>query len=326
MTTAANNKEANPSLVQTVSDALINDILKERKAERRWKMVRRLLYVATMVLGLVYYVGFVLFNLGHKFVPDSEMVAVVHISGEISAKGLASADKVIPALKNAFERKNVKAIALAIDSPGGAPVEAERIYQAIEALKIKNPKPVYAFINNLGASAAYMIAVHADRVYAANYSLVGSIGAVMSGWDFHKALEKFDVSQKVYASGKLKALMNPYIASTPEGDAKALALVTNMGEQFRSDVLRARSKQLAGNTIDLGTGEVWTGEQAVKIGLVDEIGTIDQVVASVFAVRSFDFGPSHSGFPMLSMSIDSAFEAMGRGVVAGLKQSQLDVR
>jgi protease IV len=305
-----------------LTDRLVGDILKERISNRRWSLVKRGLWVLAIVLSLVYYVAFVMTSMGYRMMPSSEIVGVVKIHGEISSMGLASAEKVIPALRRAFVAPNVKAVALSIDSPGGAPVEAERIFNAIEQFKKSHPKPVYAFINNLGASAGYMIAIHADQIYAANYSLVGSIGAVISGWDFHKAMEKLNVGQRVYASGALKSLMNPYAAMTPEAEAKASSLVHAMGQRFKQDVIAARGARLT-TKADIATGEVWNGAEAKAMGLIDEIGTMDDVIAAKHSIKTFDFGPGKPGIPGLS----AISEDFGRGVASFLfEASAIQVR
>jgi protease IV len=309
------------TLMGSVADQLVADILKERKAERRWKVVRRAIWIGMVLLGLVYYIAFVVTAWGYRMIPNTDLVAVIHLKGAIGSDGLASAEKVIPALKRAFERPNVKAIAIAIDSPGGAPVESERINNAIDSLRAKYPKPVLAFVNNLGASAAYMVAIKADTIYAANYSLVGSIGAIMSGWDFHKALDKLSVSQRVYASGSLKGMLNPYVETSPDADAKAKDIVTKMGERFRDDVVAARGTKLL-KGVDIATGEVWNGFEAKRIGLVDEIGTLDDVVESKFKLKTFDFGPGRPGLPLIS----AAFEDIGRGLAQAVMNNSISIQ
>jgi len=159
-----------------VSDELVKDVLRERRSERRWRLIKRGMMVAAGVVFFTLYLFGYAKQQGWKMIPNNEITAVIHIDGEISAGATASAEKVVPLLRKAFETKNVKAVVLSIDSPGGAPVEAERIYQSIKAFRKKHPKPIVAVINNVGASAAYMVALHTDKIYAANYSLVGSVG------------------------------------------------------------------------------------------------------------------------------------------------------
>lgn len=274
---------------QAISDDLIRDVLRDRRSERRWRLIKRWLLVGAGSISFLLYLFSYASSLGWKWIPNSEITAVIRIDGEISSGSTASADRVVPLLRKAFEAPNVKAVVLSIDSPGGAPVEAERIYQAITSFKKKHNKPVVSVINNVGASAAYMVALHTDKIYAANYSLVGSVGAVLTGWDFHKALEKLDISQRVYASGKLKSMLNPYLPMTPEAERKAQEMVQLMGQRFKQEVQAARGTKLKGD-VDYTTGEVWDGAQAKEIGLIDEIGTLD-TVTDKWGSPAHDFGP-----------------------------------
>jgi len=187
---------------------------------------------------------------------------------------------------------------LSIDSPGGAPADAERIADALTNLRRKHDKPLHAVIGNIGASAAYMIALRADRIVAGKYSLVGSIGAVMAPWQFDRAIARLDVSQRVYASGKLKSFLNPFTAVTPEADAKARHLVDQLGSTFVTDLKTARGPALKAG-IDYGTGEIWSGVEAKEIGLVDSIGTLEDVVALEWGLKSYDFGPPRQSVGLL---------------------------
>ena len=219
-------------------------------------------------------------------------VALVKVEGQISATSkLASADKVVASLKRAFEDKNVQRVLLYIDSPGGAPVEAERIMDAVTELRKKHDKPIQAVIGNLGASAGYMVALSADEIVSAKYSLVGSIGAILQSWDVHRVLEKYDVKAKTYASGKLKGMLNPFEPSTPEGEAKAQALVDELGRQFETLLVERRGKKLRQPPEAYTTGEVWGGQDALGLGLVDSNGTIETIMASHPDLKLVNFGP-----------------------------------
>lgn len=274
----------------------------ERKAERRWRMFfQGIFFAAPLIIGLLYFVFF-LTSTGFRLGPFTDVVGVVHIDGQIASGTNASAETIIPALERAFKNTHVKGIVISIDSPGGAPAEAERIYRAIASLKEKHNKPIIAVINNVGASAAYMIAMHADKVVAGKYSLVGSIGAIMAPWDFHRAIAKLDVSQRVYASGKFKAFMNPFTPVPPEADAKAKQLVNQMGQSFVNDLKATRGAFLKAD-IDYGSGEVWGGVEAKELGLVDTIGTVDEVAASTWGLKTYSFGPHQEGFGAFSASL-----------------------
>lgn len=282
---------------------VINVLMLDRKEERSNKTLRAWIYFMIFGVPALLYGAVAVKASGWSPFADKPMVAVVHIDGPIAPDATASADHVIPALTKAFESDHVKGVVLSIDSGGGAPLESERIYRAMESLRKAHPKPIVAVINNFGASAAYMIALHADKIYAGKYSLVGSIGAVMTGWDVHKALAKYDVSHRVFASGSLKAMLNPYVAMTPEAEHKAQQLVEDMGTQFLSELKAKRGKTLKAN-VNYGSGEAWVGQSAKEIGVVDEISTIDQVVKATWDLPTKDFGPAELRLPILSASAD----------------------
>lgn len=293
-----------------VSAAQIEAREKARHSFERWNfLLRAFIFGAPVLIGLV----LVLLSLAktnewsiNPSLPD--IVGVVNISGEIKSTGAASADKVIPALEKAFETKESRAVVIKINSGGGEPVESERINAAIANLKAKHKKPVIAVIEGLGASAAYMIAMRADKVYAGRYSLVGSIGAVMAGFDLHKAMERLSVDHRVFASGSLKTMMNPFAAQSASADQKAKSLVSALGTAFVDDLKTARGVHLRPK-VDFGTGEVWTGAQAKELGLVDEIATLEDVVAQQFpGTKTHSFGPIPTGIPFLSAAWQGAAE------------------
>jgi protease IV len=209
----------------------------------------------------------------------------------------------------------VKVVVLSIDSGGGAPVEAERIGFMIDTLRKKHGKPVYAVIQNIGASAAYMIAMNTDKIYAGRYSLVGSIGAVMSSWDLHRAINKLEVEQKVFASGELKAMLNPFVAPTKGAERKAQELVDKAGAIFQSQLMeRRKSKLITG--INYGSGEIWDGDQAVKIGLIDELGTIESIALAHDAVIR-EYGPTQRTYSPFSALASETVQAMASAWATG---------
>jgi protease IV len=290
----------------------------ERKSEHRWRMMfQALVFGLPVVLGIVYFLFF-LSSTGFRWGPFGEVVGVVRIEGPISSTERASADSIVPLLEKAFSNPSVKAVVLSIDSPGGAPVEAERIYTAIGSLKRKHQKPVVAVINNLGASAAFLIALHADKIVAGRYSLVGSIGAIMAPWQLDRAIAKYDISQRVYASGKLKSFLNPFTPVTPEVDMKAQKLVNELGTYFVEEVMARRGTHLKAG-VDVATGEVWAGPEAKEIGLVDAVGTLDDYVATTWGVQTYDYGPSAQGLQLLGRSIqDILVGSVQRLVTSGV--------
>lgn len=291
-----------PQLQNAMANAMLRELIADQRSKRKWSVIKRIFISAFFIIGLIFYIAFELKLSGFGFTPNGKVIGVVRIEGDILSNSMASADKVVPALKKAFNSKSTTAVILAIDSPGGSPVEAARISFVLDELKRETKKPAYAVIQNVGASAAYMIAMHADKVYASQYSLVGSVGAVLSTWDLHEAIESYKVRQKVFASGPLKAMLNPFTPSTPEADAKAQFLVDTMGNRFSDELKSLRGERLKAD-FKYNTGEIWDGLGAKDIGLVDEIGTIESVISAQEDTKMHDFGPGSKNSGIFSASV-----------------------
>lgn len=266
------------------TERLVGEVVKDFRSNRRWVWLRRFGLTAMFLLAFV--TGLWSFIVKVGIVPTfGESVAVVTIKGEIMDGAVASADRVIPALRSAFKDEDAKAVILEIDSPGGSPFEAERINTELAALRKEHPKPVVAVINTMGASAGYMIAVHADRIVAGRYSLVGSIGIIASAWDVSGLAKRYDIQQESFASGPLKDMFNPLRPRSEAERVKAKAMVGSFAKVFVEEVRKARGSKL--KVQDFASGEAWTGDEALAMGLIDEIGTIDSVAHHIGLPASY---------------------------------------
>ena len=216
------------------------------------------------------------------------ILAAVEVSGVVGAKAGVDEERVIKGLRRAYQAAP-KAVVLRINSPGGAPYVAERITTVLDELKGEFPHiPLYAVIEGVGASAAYLIAIHADEIIAGRYSTVGSIGAVLSSWDMHRLAERVEVGKHIFASGRLKAMLDPFRPLQAAEAAKAQAIVDTVAQVFASEVQAQRGSAQALDMAALTTGEVWVGEQAVALGLVDRLGTLE-TLSRELAVKVVDF-------------------------------------
>ncbi|MFC1354826.1 MAG: S49 family peptidase [gamma proteobacterium symbiont of Clathrolucina costata] len=205
-------------------------------------------------------------------------VAFVEVYGPIMSGQLADADRLIPALQEAFKEPLSKAVALRINSPGGSPVHAGRLYNEINELQKQYPdKPVYAVIEDMGASAAYYIASAADKIYVDQASMVGSIGVITAGFGYDKIMEKVGVERRVLTSGTNKALLDPYSPADPKVQAYWKTMLAEIHEQFISAVKAGRGDRLHTETPDLFSGLVWTGAKSIEIGLSDGLGSMASV-------------------------------------------------
>ncbi len=223
------------------------------------------------------------------FGEEKPILGVIKLSGTVGTKNGILATPVIETLKRAFEDESVDKVVLLINSPGGSPYTSERIINVIDNLKAEHEKPLVAIIEGSGASAAYMIAAHADRIIAGNYSTVGSIGAIMSTWDFHKLAEKVQVGQNIFASGKLKDMLNPFREALPHEKKKAQRIVDQAARFFADDVIANRGDKLKIDRDKMTTGEVWVGGEALALGIIDEIGNIDTLKEEGdYEIRDFE--------------------------------------
>lgn len=313
--------------VDLIKDQIIIDVLKERKSERWWRWIRRAGiaagFTSVLVISMSTYVG----ERGGLFTPR-EQVAVIAIHGEIGEGKMASAAKVVPALRKAFESDKVRAVVLDIDSPGGQPQESERIYREMDRLKKEHKKPVVSVISAQGASAAYLIAIHTDKIVAGNYSMVGSIGALIQTWNFAKIADKVGVGRNTVTSGRYKDLLNPFREVTKDERQKVEELVHAMADEFIAEVVERRrhDPDFKDGNNDVFTGEVWSGGDALRLGLIDSIGTLEEVTQS-YGYTVTSYGPGHSSGGLFSMvGFDSFAEGVAERVLQKMTGSGMEVR
>lgn len=250
--------------------------LVEQRTARRWRNGIRLgwlLLIATLVwLGM-----------GKGGAPtdvSKPHTAMVVIKGEIASGGEASADLLVSAIRSAFEDQGAKAVVLLINSPGGSPVQAGIINDEIRRLKVKHGKPVYAVVEETCASAAYYIAVAADQIFVDKASVVGSIGVLMDGFGFTGLMDKLGVERRLMTAGDNKGFMDPFSPQTEKQRAFAQAMLDQIHQQFIAVVKDGRGARLK-ETPETFSGLFWTGQQAVEMGLVDQLGNLDYVAREV---------------------------------------------
>ncbi len=257
-------------------EKLVFATIKEQQSARRWKIFMRLVWLA--IIGAI---GWMVYT--NNTVASSASTphtAVIQIKGEIASGAEASAEYVVDALRTAFEDKGAQAIVLLIDSPGGSPVQAGIINDEITRLKALHNKKVYAVVEETCASAAYYIAAAADNIYVDKASLVGSIGVLMDGFGFTGLMDKLGIERRLMTAGANKAMLDPF---SPQDDAQRAYIQSMLGEihdQFIEVVKKGRGERLK-VTPDTFSGLVWSGQQAVNLGLADQLGNLDYVAREV---------------------------------------------
>jgi len=213
-------------------------------------------------------------------------VAVLPLYGVIAAGGrfkqainLASfADRI----DEAFSTPGLSAVALLINSPGGSPVQSALITKRIRDLAAEKNVPVLAFAEDLAASGGYMLALAGDEIYANESSLLGSIGVVSSGFGFKDAIAKIGVERRLYTAGESKAMLDSFSEEKAEDVARLREMQNEIHEHFKKMVRDRRGKRLKGLRGKIFSGEVFTGHEAVKLGLIDDLGDLRGVMRDRF--------------------------------------------
>lgn len=277
-------------------EKMLMEGLKEQRRSRRWGVFFKLLTFAYFAVFIVIAATSAK-DAGVK--SDEDHVAVVKVSGVIAEDEAASSDKIATGLRDAFEHEKTKAVLLVINSPGGSPVQSGQIYDEINRLKEKHDKKVYAVIKDVGASGAYYIAAAADEIYADKASLVGSIGVISSGFGFPEALDKLGVERRVFNAGANKAMLDPF-SKLDEGQVdfwQSVLKVTH--KQFIDQVRKGRGEKLKDDE-QVFSGLIWTGEQAVDLGLIDGLNSPGGVARDVIGVDNIvDFSFQEPPFASL---------------------------
>ncbi|MBC7718416.1 MAG: S49 family peptidase [Chitinophagaceae bacterium] len=270
------NQLNSPGWERATLEKLAFAALNEQKATRRWKTFVRLSWLAFFVV--------LVWMALHRGTPVSDAsgphMAVVEIKGEIAAGADASAEFINAALKAAFEDDGAKAVVLLINSPGGSPVQAGMMNDEILRLKAKHKKPVYAVVEETCASAAYYIAVAADQIFVDKASIVGSIGVLMDSFGFTGLMEKLGVERRLLTAGENKGFLDPFSVQTEKQRAFAQTMLNQIHQQFIAVVKAGRGKRLK-ETPDMFSGLFWTGQQAIELGLADQLGTLEYVAREV---------------------------------------------
>jgi protease-4 len=250
--------------------------IREQQAARRWKLFMRLAWL--VVIGAA--VWFVYKAEAMNVPITTPHTAVIDIKGEISSGAEASAENVVSSLKTAFEDKGAQAIVLLIDSPGGSPVQAGIINDEITRLKAVHNKKVYAVVEETCASAAYYIAAAADNIYVDKASLVGSIGVLMDGFGFTGLMEKLGIERRLLTAGSNKGMLDPFSPQDEAQRAYIQSMLNEIHTQFITTVKKGRGDRLK-ETPDTFSGLVWSGQQAVNLGLADGLGSLDYVARDI---------------------------------------------
>jgi protease-4 len=303
-----------------VLEKVVNHSVTEQRRARRWGIFFKL-------LTFVYLFGAVwLFypRTGVKPITAESYTAMVRVDGIIAPEELASANNISAGLRKAFADKRSTAVLLAINSPGGSPVQAGYVYNEIKRLRQKHPeKEIYAVIADVGASGAYYIAAAADHIYADPASLVGSIGVISASFGVTGLMEKAGVERRLFTGGENKALLDPF-SPLQEGQQQLWqAVIDTTHRQFIDRVKSGRGDRLKEDP-QLFSGAVWSGEQALALGLVDGFGSPGQVAREVIGSEEVvDFSVGRDPLRELMRRFGAS---LGEGVARSLMLQGAELR
>jgi serine protease SohB len=215
-----------------------------------------------------------------RFRNPPPQVAVVRLDGVIGLRGARglSLRRFAGALERAFSLRRLKAVALAINSPGGSPAQSSLLFRRIRQLAAEKQVPVIAFTEDVAASGGYWLALAADEIFTEDTSLVGSIGVITASFGFEEALRKLGVERRLYTAGENKSLLDPFLAEDPKGVERLTSLQRDMHDAFKDMVRQRRGQRLKAEESTLFSGEVFTGRRALELGLIDGIGDLRSVM------------------------------------------------
>ncbi len=285
---------------------LAHSALDEQKKTRRWGIFFKLLMFAYLLAILWLYMPKNITGTG----AGSSHTALVELSGVIAPNTEASADRVITALRNAFEDEGTKGVILRINSPGGSPVQSGYINDEIKRLRKEYPdKPLYAVITDICASGGYYVAAAADKIYADKASLVGSIGVLMNGFGFVDVMEKLGVERRLITAGEHKGFLDPFTPVNEEEVAHVKSMLGDIHNQFINTVKEGRGDRLkSGN--ETFSGLIWTGEKSVEMGLVDGLGSSSYVAREIIGEEKIvDFTAREPYFEKLAKRFGASASA-----------------
>lgn len=262
-----------------VMSKLVFSTLQEQRRSRRWGIFfKLLLFIYLFILLWMFYTPPEWQEVG---IAAGRHTALVDLEGTIAQDSKANADDLVTALRAAFKNKGTAGVILRANSPGGSPVQAGYVNDEIGRLREKYPDiPLYVVITDICASGCYYIAAAGDKIYADKASVVGSIGVLMNGFGFVDTMEKLGVERRLFTAGENKDFLDPFSPLEEDDKQHIKEILGNIHRQFINVVKAGRGDRLA-DSDQLFSGLMWTGEQSIELGLVDELGSTGFVAREI---------------------------------------------
>lgn len=259
-----------------------------------------------------------------KFLKKGPKIPVIRLSGVIAdttmKRGGLCYARTRRMIEKAFAVKKAPAIALIVNSPGGAPAQSQLIAGLIRRLADEKEITVYAFVEDVAASGGYWLACAADHIHVQETSIVGSIGVISAGFGFGDLIDKHGIKRRLHTSGRDKSMLDPFLPERPEDVARLKDIQRDIHRHFITWVKDRRGGKLEGSDDELFEGRFWTGSQAIDMGIADEVGDVRSVMREKYGddVRLVEFSPEKKRLPL-------PFDIPGLSMGDGLAGEVLDM-
>jgi serine protease SohB len=251
----------------------------------------------------------------NPFLPKPPRVSVIRLQGVIAsgARGFGPGDAGLSdaglagLIERAFTRGKPKAVAIALNSPGGSPVQSSLIASRIRRLADEKGVAVHVFVEDVAASGGYWLACAADSIWVDESSVVGSIGVISSGFGFTELIGRYGIERRVQTAGRSKGWGDPFLPQKPEDVERLRAILEPLHETFIAQVRTRRGTRLDA-AADLFNADVWLGRKAVDLGLADGIGHLVPKMKELYGdkVRFEVYGQRRSLFRRLGLQVAGA--------------------
>jgi serine protease SohB len=219
------------------------------------------------------------------FIPKPAYVPVIRLQGSIGMGGRSLNDAALAStIERAFSRGKPAAVALVINSPGGSAAQSSLIAARIRRLADEKKVPVHAFVEDIAASGGYWLACAADDIWVDASSIVGSIGVIFAGFGFQDLMKRQGVERRVHTAGKSKSFADPFKPQTAEDVARIRALLSPLHDNFIAHVKARRGERLDPKA-DLFNADIWVGEAAVRLGLVDGVAHLKPKLQQLYGEK-----------------------------------------
>ncbi len=300
-----------PGWEREVIEKLALAAVAEQAKARRWGIFfKSIMFAYLIVLSAVAIYPKISQDFG---VDSKDHTAVIDVVGMIAEGKEANADSIIESLRNAVKDEHTKGIILHANSPGGSPVQSSYVYEEIRKIKKEHPSlPVYAVVSDICASGCYFIVSASDKIFVNPSSLVGSIGVLMDGFGFVDVMQKLGVERRLFTAGAHKAMLDPFSPSKEEETHYVQSLLNQVHQQFIGAVKAGRGDRLKEHP-DMFSGLVWTGEEGVKLGIVDAVGNQDYVAKELIGAETLvDFSQQERLIDKIAGKLGASFgQAIG---------------